>query len=213
MNEIIQSMNSLFALDSGHVFWFITRSAGLMAYLLLWLSTVSGLAVASKFTDRILHRPFTFDSHEFISLLALGFIGIHVFALVWDSYAPFSVTEILVPFVSAYRPFWVGVGILATDISILVTVTFYLRKRIGYKTFRAIHGLSFAAYIGATVHSIFAGSDTALAATRLIYFESGLIVLLLTAYWLWQVTHKRHPAGKITAKLLPVRATSNTERR
>lgn len=213
MNEIIQSINSALSLDSAHLFWFITRSAGLMAYLLLWLSTVSGLAVASKITDRFLHRSFTFDSHEFISLLALGFTAIHVTALLFDSYAPFSLPELLVPFVSTYRPFWVGIGILATYTAILVTATFYLRARIGYKTFRTIHFLGFAGYIGATLHGIFSGSDSGLPAAQLIYFETALAVVLLTLYWLWQLAYKQRPEKQAHGAPLPVRVPNDRDPR
>ena len=64
--------SSLMSLDSVHTTWYITRSAGLTAYLVLWFSVASGLAVSSKLLDRLLHRAFTFDFHEFLSLLAIG---------------------------------------------------------------------------------------------------------------------------------------------
>ncbi|MCL4507267.1 MAG: hypothetical protein M1434_01525 [Chloroflexi bacterium] len=34
-----QALNSLFGTDTAHATWFITRSAGIVAYLLLWFST------------------------------------------------------------------------------------------------------------------------------------------------------------------------------
>ena len=106
-------ISQAFSLDSSQVFWYVTRSAGLIAYLLFWLSTVWGLAVSSKIFDRLLNRPFTFDTHGYLSLLALGFIFIHVIVLLWDSYAPFSVVQLLVPFTSSYRPLAVGLGIIS----------------------------------------------------------------------------------------------------
>jgi sulfoxide reductase heme-binding subunit YedZ len=189
-------ISQAFSLDSSQVFWFITRAAGLMAYLLFWLSTVWGLAVSSKIFDRLLNRPFTFDTHGYLSLLALGFIFIHVVVLLWDSYAPFSVLQLLVPFTSSYRPVAVGLGIISLYLTLLVTVSFYLRRRIGYKTSRLLHYFSFLAYIGATVHGILAGTDTPLFSTQLIYEESAVVVLLLTAYWVKQlVQHKLSGAG------------------
>jgi predicted ferric reductase len=185
------------SLDSTQVFWFITRAAGLMAYLLFWLSTVWGLAVSSKIFDRLLNRPFTFDTHGFLSLLALGFIFIHVVVLMWDSYAPFSLVQLLVPFTSTYRPLAVAFGILSLYLTLIVTVSFYLRRRIGYKTSRMLHYLSFLAYIGATVHGILAGADTPLFSTQLIYEETAVVVVLLTAYWVKQLVENKRSRTKV----------------
>ncbi len=206
MNGILQLFSQAFSLDSTQVFWYITRSAGLIAYLLFWLSTVWGLAVSSKIFDRLLNRPFTFDSHEFLSLLALGFIAIHVGALLFDSYAPFSLAQLLVPFTSAYRPLSVGVGIIAFYLALLVTVSFYMRRRIGAKTSRMLHYASFLSYAGATVHGIFAGTDTALFGTQLMYEETAFVVVLLTAYWIIQLAQNKRSKEQRSAKtIVPAR--------
>ena len=96
----------LFALDATQsTNWYITRASGILSYLLLWLSTIWGLAISSIIIDRLLHRSFMFDFHQVISLLALGFLGLHVFILLADQYLPYSLAQILVPFLSPYRLF------------------------------------------------------------------------------------------------------------
>jgi len=60
-------------------------------------------------------------------------------------------------------------------------VTSYIRRWIGQKTFRAIHVFSFVAYIAVTLHSFFAGTDSALGSAKLIYAGSALMVAILTA--------------------------------
>lgn len=195
---VVQSFVSFVGLDTQQGFWYITRAAGLAGYLLLWLSTLWGLAVASKIFDPLLHRAFTFDVHEFLSLLAIGFIIVHVGALLADQYLPFSLAEILVPFIAPYREFWVGIGVIGMYLTLLVTVTFYLRTKIGYKVFRTIHLASFLGYIGVTVHSIFSGTDSALLSTKLVYIATALVIAVLTAYWFKTRSAKRADAG--TAK-------------
>jgi predicted ferric reductase len=174
----------LFAADSIQIWWYVTRASGIIAYLLLWFSTVLGLAMTSKYLDGMLDRIFTYDFHEFISLLAVAFTLVHVLVLTLDRYLPYSLVQILVPFISPYRPFWVGVGVIAFYITVLVTVTFYLRSRIGTRAFRVIHVLSLLGYIGVTLHGYFAGTDTALPTMQILYKVSGLAVLFLTIYWL-----------------------------
>jgi predicted ferric reductase len=179
-----QFITWLLATDRSQVTWYVTRSAGIVAYLLLWLSTLWGLAVPSKILGGMLHGSFTFDFHEFISLLAIGFLAVHVGILLFDKYLTFSLIQILLPFLSTYRPVWVGIGILSLYTVILVTVTFYLRGRIGTKAFRAIHTLSLLGFFGAALHGLFAGTDSALPAMQLIYAGSFASVVFLGAYWL-----------------------------
>ena len=185
------TINQVFALNSVQVMWYITRAAGLTAYVLLWLSTAWGLAVSSKILDLFLHRTFTYDFHQFISLLAIGFIVLHIAVLMADRYLPYTLAQVLLPFLSPYRPLWVGIGVIGFYLSLLVTVTFYLRSRIGVRTFRAIHGLSLIAYLAATVHGFFAGTDSPLLATELIYAGTFLVTVFLTSYWLITLIQKK----------------------
>jgi sulfoxide reductase heme-binding subunit YedZ len=185
------SLNQLFAVDSVQLMWYITRAAGLTGYVLLWLSTAWGLAVSSKIFDKLLHRAYTYDFHQFISLLAIGFILLHIAVLMADRYLPYTLAQVLVPFLSPYRPIWVGVGVLAFYLTLLVTVTFYLRSRIGTKTFRAIHILSLVAFLGAAVHGFFSGTDSPLLATQVLYAGTFLSVIFLTSYWLIYMVQKR----------------------
>lgn len=192
------------AINSQQVTWYITRAAGLVAYILLWLSTVWGLAVSSKILDGLLHRTFTYDFHQFISLLALGFLGLHLAVLLGDKYLPFTLVQILLPVFSPYRPVWVAIGGVAMYLSILVTVTYYVRGAIGMKAFRAIHVSSLVAYLGATLHSLFSGTDTALLPARIMYFGSFLVVVFLLVYWLIA-----RPRQKPAPKSVPAASTSS----
>ncbi len=179
-----ESLKQLFAADSIQLWWYVTRAAGIVAYLLLWFSTVLGLAVTSKFLDRLLDRMFTYDFHQFISLLSIGFVLLHVIVLLVDRYLPYTVWQVLIPFLSPYRPFWVGLGVIAFYLTLLVTITFYIRSRIGMKAFRAIHILSLLGYLGVTLHGLYAGTDAPLPAMQMLYQGTGLVVLFMTVYWL-----------------------------
>jgi len=178
------SLNWLFAADSQQLWWYVTRSAGIIAYLLLWLSTVWGLAVPSKIIAPLLDGGYTFDFHQFISLLSIAFALLHILVLTLDRYLPYSTLQILVPFLSPYRPLWVGIGVISFYTIALVTITFYLRKQIGMSAFRAIHVLSLLGYLGVTLHGLYAGTDSPLLAMQLIYRGTGLTVIFLTVYWL-----------------------------
>jgi methionine sulfoxide reductase heme-binding subunit len=195
-SSLMASLKWLLALNTVQIWWYITRAAGLVAYLLLWLSTAWGLAVTSKIFDPLLQRHYTYDFHQFISLLAIGFLALHISVLVLDQYLPFSVTQVLVPFTSTYRPLWVGIGVISLYLTILVTVTFYMRRMIGMRAFRLIHTLSLVAFLGATLHGLYAGTDSPLLSMQLVYKGALLSVIFLTAYWLITLVQARHGAAK-----------------
>ena len=180
----LERVHALLGLDSVQIWWYVTRASGLTGYFLLWLSMVWGFAIPSRIIQPILDNTFTYDFHEHLSLVGLGFVVLHVVVLLFDNYLPFSVLQLLVPFINTYRPLWVGLGIISFYILLLVTFTFYLRQRIGAKTFSAIHVLSLVSYLGTTLHGLFAGTDSALPITMFLYVGTFLVVVFLTVYWL-----------------------------
>jgi predicted ferric reductase len=193
---IASSLNWLFAADSQQVWWYVTRSAGILAYLLLWLSTVWGLAVPSRIIQPVLEPGYIFDFHQFISLLSIGFALLHILVLTLDRYLPYSTLQILIPFLSPYRPLWVGIGVISFYIILLVTVTFYLRTRISMNAFRTIHVFSLVGYLGVTLHGFFAGTDSPLLSMQLLYRGTALVVVFLTVYWLVQKRQQKAEAKK-----------------
>ncbi len=202
-NPVGGFMHWLFALDSVQAMWYVTRSAGIVAYLVLWLSVAWGLAVSSRILDTLLHRSFTYEFHQFLSLLAIGFIALHIIVLYFDRYLPYSISQLLVPFLSPYRPVWVGIGVIALYLTLLVTVTFYLRSRIGMKAFRSIHVLSLVAYLATAVHGLMSGTDASLPAVAFMYAATFLVTVFLLSYWaivlVWKKLEKRPnaPANRV----------------
>ncbi len=182
--SISQSLSALFAMDSVQSWWYVTRAAGLTSYFLIWLSMVWGMAVSTKFFHPVVEGTYSYDFHEFLSLLGLGFVVLHVVVLMLDKYLAFNLLQILIPFVDTYRPLWVGMGVIGFYLFLLVTVTFYLKKYIGAQAFRSIHMLSLLGYVGATFHGLFAGTDSALPVTKLLYIGTSLVVVFLTVYWI-----------------------------
>ena len=183
----------LFGLDSTQIWWYVTRAAGLTGYFLIWLSMAWGFAIPSKIVQPVLEGTFTYDFHEYLSLLGLGFILLHITVLLFDKYLPFTISQLLIPFINTYRPFWVGLGIIGLYIFLVVTVTFYLRQQIGVKAFRAIHVVSLLGYLGATLHGLFAGTDSSLPITMVIYAGTFLVIIFLTVHWLFMRRPEKEP--------------------
>jgi predicted ferric reductase len=140
-------------------YWYLTRSTGAVALLLLTLAVVLGILDVRRVTTPRWPR-FVVDSlHRNASLLAMAFLALHVLTSVLDSFAPISLVEAFIPFVGSYRPFWLGLGAVALDLLVAVTITSVLRQRLGYGSWRAIHWLTYASWPIALLHSFGTGSD------------------------------------------------------
>lgn len=171
-----------------HAFWYLTRATGLSAFVLLTLDVCLGIAIRTRVAEPLLARWCVTDLHEFTALLALGLTAVHILALLGDRYIGFTVAQLLVPFVASYRPFWTGIGVLSLYLLIVTTASWYVRGAIGYRTWRALHYLTFGAYVLALLHGMLAGTDTRQVWVRLLYWASAVVVGALTLHRLGETT-------------------------
>lgn len=160
--------------------WYISRASGLVAFTLLTANVVLGLSMSTGIGKRLLAARMSYDLHGFLSVLTLVFLAVHGGSLLFDGFFAFTPLTVLVPFVSPYAPFWTGLGVVAGWSAAIVAASVRVRSRVGYRTWRQLHYLSFAAYVLAMLHGISAGSDTAVAGVQALYLGSaGLVTTLL----------------------------------
>ena len=72
---------------SSQVFWFAARASGIVAWALAAGSVVWGLALSTRVLGGRPRPAWLFDLHRFLGGLALVFVGVHVLAVLADSYA------------------------------------------------------------------------------------------------------------------------------
>lgn len=168
-------------------FWYLARASGFVAYLLLWLSVVFGLAVSSKLVRLWKGGPAAVDLHQFVTWLAIVVSGFHGLILLGDRFINASLGQVLVPFAYVnYRPFWVGLGQIGFYVAVLVAASFYARPRMSYRTWRTVHYASFAVYLLLTLHGALAGTDSTLLGVKLMYVLTGFSVYFLTVFRIFQ---------------------------
>jgi predicted ferric reductase len=169
--------------DSPKAYWFLSRGSALVAYGLLWSSMVFGLVITNRLARIWPGGPTAFDLHQFISILGLAFALFHGLILLGDHFVNFKPAQILVPFTTlTYKPLWVGLGQLAFYLWVLITVSFYVRKSIGGKTWRWIHYFSYLTFALALFHGIASGTDTATPWAGVMYWFSGFSLFFLLIY-------------------------------
>lgn len=140
--------------------WYTARSAGIVAYLMLSASVVLGLSMSARAAFRW-PRFAVEEVHRFLTIVTAAFIALHGASLLLDKVSPISLGQELLPFASNYRPFAVGLGIVAAELTAAIGVTNLLRKRIPHHLWRRAHYLTLVVWLSATVHGLLAGTDRA----------------------------------------------------
>lgn len=184
------------AIDFGlHTYWYLGRAGGFVAFVLLLVSMVLGIAISSRIFDGLLARGWFFELHKFVSLFLLAAILFHALIMLPDPYANYTVDELLVPFRSHIMPEATAVGILSLYGLALVSLSFYLTKWIGQPTWRKIHYLTFLAYVSGAVHALWAGTDSDLLGVRYFYLASGVALVFFVFYRILAVRSQKKPSA------------------
>ncbi|HXP19810.1 MAG TPA: ferric reductase-like transmembrane domain-containing protein [Streptosporangiaceae bacterium] len=144
---------------NGPGLWYVTRAAGLITLVLLTLSLVLGILNASRFTSYRLPRFLVQGLHRNVSLLALVFLALHVGTTVIDSYTSIGIQDAVVPFLSPYKRWWLGLGAIASDTMIAVAISSLARQVIGHRLWRAIHWAGYLCWPVAIAHGLGTGTD------------------------------------------------------
>jgi sulfoxide reductase heme-binding subunit YedZ len=194
-------------LTSSPAIWYAARASGVAAYLILSVVICLGLTMGGKAQSKRWPRFSVEDIHRFGGLLVGSLIGIHVLTIAVDSYLPFSIVNLVVPFTAAYRPIWTGLGIAAAEMLVALAVTNHYRKRLPYRFWRTAHYLNFAVWTLASLHGLMSGTDRGTWWLALLY---GVCVASVVMLLVWRFGGHvfRSPrvatAGLVTVVALPL---------
>ena len=166
----------------GKALWYFTRSTGMVAFVLLTATLVVGVVASVGWTSERWPRFLSQDVHRNLSLFCVGFVGIHVVTTVSDGYVPIGFADAFIPFQTAYRPLWVGLGALTFDLLLAVLVTSALRHRIGFASWRFVHWLAYLCWPIALFHAMGSGTDASLTLVVLINVVCTATVVAVVAW-------------------------------
>jgi methionine sulfoxide reductase heme-binding subunit len=140
-----------------HLFWITSRAAGSVALVLASVGVCVGLLMGGK-----LVRGRGLDlrtAHETISIATLVAIVVHALTLLGDGFLHPSIADVTIPFASGYQRIWTTVGILAGWSTILLGLSFYVRRWIGQRRWRSLHRFTVLAWWLGVIHSLGEGTD------------------------------------------------------
>jgi len=138
--------------------WYVARSAGIVAYLLLSTSVVVGVLMSAR--AKLAWPRFAVEEvHRFLAILTGVFLALHGIALLADRVVPISIVQLVIPFQTAYRPLGVGLGVTSALLLLAVALSNLVRKRLPYRLWRRIHYVTIAVWLTATAHGLLSGTD------------------------------------------------------
>jgi len=177
--------------------WAFGRVSGIVSLVLFTVSVLLGILTRSgrplpglpRFSIQLIHRN--------VALLASVFLVFHVGALMLDSYARLTITDVVVPFLGGYKPFWQGLGTVAFDLLLAIIVTSLARQRIGPRAFKFVHWFTYAMWPIAVAHSIGNGTNGTSTAF-LVLAVASTVVLLVAVGWRLSARFVEHARARTT---------------
>src|SRR5579859_2285686 len=134
--------------------WLVSRASGLILLVVFSAVMVLGVSTRTGAATRRWPRFAVAEVHRTLSLFAVALLILHVATAILDPYVSIGWAATVLPFLSRYETLAIGAGTLAVDLAGAVLITSLLRRRLGLRTWRAIHYLAYIAWPVAFVHAI-----------------------------------------------------------
>ena len=155
------------------VWWYLTRSSGIVAMVLAVTALFWGLMFSARATGHRLRPAWWLDLHNWLGGLTLVFTGVHVLASFADHNSGIGLKQIFVAGQASYQTTAITFGVLATYAFAAVVLTSWPKLRFRRKTWRMIHLLSLPAAVLAGIHGYQVGTDQ-----QTTLFRSLLVILV-----------------------------------
>jgi predicted ferric reductase len=186
------------SMTDGPLLWFVNRGTGVVLLALLTLVTVLGVVARGRRAGGRLPGYVVPSLHRNLSVLCLALLGVHAGSAVVDEYVDIRWWQAFAPWAMSYRPWWLGIGTVASDLVLAAVLTSAIRRQLGYRVWRAVHWATYGAWLLGIVHGLGIGTDNrepwvlALSATCATY---GAIAIAARAVRSW-----RRPATAVVAR-------------
>lgn len=140
-------------------FWVLARVAGLSSYASLAIAVVTGIALRSAVLDWVGSNRAVRSLHEYATALWIPLATLHVVSLLLDTTARVGLLDVFVPFHSSYGTLGIGLGALALDLLLVVTVAAFLKRHMGKELWLWVHRLAYVAFALVFLHAVLTGTD------------------------------------------------------
>lgn len=176
--------------------WYLTRASGLVASIALFLLMFSGIGFITGSTYRFLEPITGWATHRALGIIFAVALVVHIGALYFDSFVPFNLSDLLIPFQSSYKPIslfgypvgslYVALGIISLYLIGLIVLTSLLWMEKIPKTWKVTHILSYLVMLLVFIHALYLGTDLANGILRWLWIMLGALILWASLTRLWR---------------------------
>lgn len=161
-----------------HIWWYLSRSAGIVAWIMLTASVLWGIVLATDLFPKWRRNAWLLSMHRWLAGLTFFFIAGHLATLLLDSYAQFRPLDFVVPFASMWRPTAIAVGVVALWLLVAVELTALAMKGLSKKWWRSVHIASYFVFWAVSIHAALAGTDT----SKTLYTVTAIVALAAVVF-------------------------------
>ncbi len=176
--------------------WYVTRGSGMIAAFSLIILMISGIGLVTGYTFRFLEPLTAWASHRALGITFAVAVFLHIFSLLFDHFAPFNLWQLLIPWLSDYKPvtlfgihfgsLYVALGVLAFYGAILVVITSLVWVEKKPYIWKLIHLISYLVILFVFVHALYLGTDLMHGVLRWLWVLSGVLLLFTVLHRLWR---------------------------
>ncbi len=176
--------------------WYVTRAAGIVAAIALFVLILSGIGLVSGGMFRFLEPLTAWASHRALGITFAVATIIHMSSLLFDHFVSFSVADLFIPWLSTYKPvtiaglqlgsLFVALGVLAFYGAALIMITSFTWIDKKPRFWKITHFMSYFILVLVFVHALYLGTDFAEGGMRLLLVAIGLLIGLALLYRLWR---------------------------
>lgn len=178
------------------LWWYLARAGGIVAWVLLAVSMLWGLALSTRLFRTRPRPAWTLDIHRFLGGFSVLFTAVHAGALMADGYAHFGPVELLVPLASRWHPVGVAWGVIAFYLMLAIEGTSLAMKKMSNKAWKRVHRTGFLLFAFATIHGVAAGTDLRDGAFRWVMLGTTAVIVFLYLLRVFAGKGRRAPAER-----------------
>jgi sulfoxide reductase heme-binding subunit YedZ len=156
----------------------LANSTGFLSFFVLWIAIIWGIVLRNGWASTRIRHSTAAGIHTTIALFGLSLGVIHALAVEAGRGEHIRLVDVVVPFADklpfgpAPEPYFndtaatpvdrlgVTVGVIGLEVVLAIAVSILIQRRLGYRRWRALHGLAYAAFLLIVAHIVIVGPGT-----------------------------------------------------
>lgn len=176
--------------------WYVVRASGIVAAVSLVVLMLSGIGQITGNTYRFLEPLTAWASHRALGIVFGVTVVLHVGGLLFDHFTSFTIWDLLIPWLSDYKPvtlfgihlgsLYMALGVLSFYLTgaVVITSLTIINKR--SHLWKVIHLASYVIIMMVFVHALYLGTDVSHGWMSAVWFACAAAILGGSIFRLWR---------------------------